>query len=1088
MPMRMTIRQVAFSGTLLLIAFARLSGQTNTASIRGTASDPTGAVVPGAQVVLINTGTGVQSSVKTNESGEYLFEFLTAGSFRIEAQVAGFKKFVRENITLDLGRQLRIDVGLEPGQITETVNVAARAPLVDTENGALGTVVQNQMVTELPLLSRSPQSLVLLAPGVVNSSADGNITNGGVVRIDPYFIDGLDSSNHVWSGTPVNPNPDVIQEFKALTNSYSAEYGEASGAVMVATTKSGTNSFHGSAFEFLQNDAMNAGDFFAHSVANLRYNQYGGTFGGPVRKNKTFFFVDTQITRSKSSVALTNLTVPTAAFRAGNFSSLLGPQVGTDLQNRPAFQGQIFDPATQTQVGSTWIRDPFPGNIIPASRISPAAKLVQALYPLPQLAQNFNNFNAFGAATTDTNEWDVKVDHNFSDFNRITVRFSQHTQASQQPSAFGYAAGGGPQPGTLGPGNIISSPGRQAVVSFIHIFGPSATNDLNLGWQNQYPRRVIPGYGNISNLDLGIMGMPNASQKLGTPYFLFTNFEQLGATTDTTFQEWQTQDTLQDTFSLNHGNHNIRFGGWVRKLLTNNLQPGALNTAWTFNTDFTNQPGINGTGFDYASFVLGLPAAMTYSIFPDYFRSRASLYALFVQDDYHVTRKLTINVGLRWDAPTWYHEEQNRSGSFNLTQGQYVQFGTNGFRTTPWNNDWHNFDPRFGFAYNPLGTSKLVLRGGYGIFVVGTDSAGATGYMLTSPIFADSDQGRYTTVDQVHWLTTLDNIPYQPVDKTGKNSKSVTVYPANNSMGYIQQWNMNVQTEMKGILLEVGYVGTRGSHLPYGSYNYNAIPVALAPQAQGQFVAPYVPYPQYPQGVTIDTWIGSSDYNALQIKAERRYANGLAFVASYTHSKFIDVGNAGFRDPIGDRNLDRGPSPDNAPNRFVIGYNYALPFGPGRHWLSKGLLGNIIGGWELNGITTYQSGFSLTPALSNNNCVCGNSRSAPNIVGNISAANQTLSQWFNTSAFAIPSQYTIGDAGRGLILGPHIVNTDLNAAKRFTLPWREGMSLEFRAEFFNVFNHPQFNNPDFTLGDANFGKITGAVNPRKGQMALKFYF
>ncbi len=354
----LTIRQVAFSGVLLFAFSFRLSAQTNTASIRGTASDPTGAVVPGAQVVLVNKGTGVQSSVKTNESGEYLFEFLTAGNYRIEAQVSGFKKFVRENITLDLGRQLRIDVGLEPGEVTETVNVAAQAPLLDTENGALGTVVQNQMVTELPLLNRSPTSLVLLAPGVVNSPSDGSITNGGLVRIDPYFIDGLDSSNHVWSGTPVNPNPDVIQEFKALTNSYSAEYGEASGAVMIATTKSGSNSFHGSAFEFLQNDAMNAGDFFAHSVANLRYNQYGGTFGGPIKRNKTFFFVDTQLTRQKSSVALTNLSVPTAAFKAGDFSSLLGPQVGVDAQGGPASQNQIFDPATQRQIttaaGQVW--------------------------------------------------------------------------------------------------------------------------------------------------------------------------------------------------------------------------------------------------------------------------------------------------------------------------------------------------------------------------------------------------------------------------------------------------------------------------------------------------------------------------------------------------------------------------------------------------------------------------------------------------------------------------------------------------------------------------------------------------------------
>jgi hypothetical protein len=299
-----------------------------------------------------------------------------------------------------------------------------------------------------------------------------------------------------------------------------------------------------------------------------------------------------------------------------------------------------------------------------------------------------------------------------------------------------------------------------------------------------------------------------------------------------------------------------------------------------------------------------------------------------------------------------------------------------------------------------------------------------------------------------------------------------------------------VQTELKTVLFQAGYVGTRGSHLPYGSYNLNAIPVAEAAAARGNFVAPYVPYPQYPLGVTIDDWIGSSDYNALQLKAEKRFAKGLAFVVNFTHSKFIDVGNAGYLDPVGDRTLDRGLSPYNNPNRFVAGYNYQLPIGPGKPWLSHGIVGNIIGGWEINGITTYQSGASLSPGLSVNNCVCGNSRSAPNVSGNPMTGPQSLTQWFNTSVFSLPAQYTVGDAGRGLITGPHLFSTDLNTGKRFTLPWRE-MSLEFRAEFYNAFNHPNFSNPDVNLGDANFGKVTAyssLVSPRKGQLALKLYF
>jgi hypothetical protein len=249
-----------------------------------------------------------------------------------------------------------------------------------------------------------------------------------------------------------------------------------------------------------------------------------------------------------------------------------------------------------------------------------------------------------------------------------------------------------------------------------------------------------------------------------------------------------------------------------------------------------------------------------------------------------------------------------------------------------------------------------------------------------------------------------------------------------------------------------------------------------------------VPYPQYPGGISVQTWIGSSDYNSLQLKAERRFSNGLAFLIAYTHSKMIDIGNNGYRDPLGNRNLERGLSQYNTPNRLVSSYNYQVPFGPGHRWLNNGFLGNIIGGWEIAGITTFQSGLSLTPGLSVNNCICGNSAARPNITGDPGTASQSLGQWFNTGAFSIPGQYTIGNAGVGILTGPHMFTTDFNGTKRFALPWREGMSLEFRAEFYNAFNHPQFSNPDVTLGDANFGKITGSVNPRKGQLALKLYW
>ncbi len=1082
--MRLVIATLAFG--------VGLFGQANSGSIRGTVTDPSGAVVASARVALTNVKTGVLQNAVSNGSGDYVFEFLPPGDYRVEAEVPGFKKFVRESVTLDVARQLRVDVGLEAGQVSETVTVSSQASLVETETGALGTTVENRQVTELPLLGRDPQSLRLLAPGVVNTS-NGPITQGGLVRKDPYYIDGVNSSLHVWSGNPVNPNPDVIQEFKTLTNSFSAEYGESSGAIMISTTKSGTNDFHGTLFEFWRNDVLNASNFFAHKVPVLRRNQYGGTVGGPIKKNKTFFFFDIQITKQIGAGAFTNITVPLPEFRAGDFSRILGGQIGTDALGRPVYKNQIFDPDTTRTVTdaagkSVVIRDAFPNNMIPASRFNPAALKVQALFPPPQINTPFANFSAFGSTLNDSKEWDAKVDHSFSENDKLTVRFSQRTSSAEQPTAFGRIAGG-PLPGTLGPGFSKSS-GRQVAVNEVHIFSPAATNSLNLGWFQVYPKRTTPGYGVISENDLGIFGMPNGAQKLGTPYFNFLNFEQLGATTDTLFFELQNNNSLTDVASVVLGRHTIKFGGEARHLRTDNLQPGPMNTSWTFNTNFTDQRGFSATGFDYASFLLGLPQTMNYSIFPDYFRTRTSVYALFLQDDFRVSRKLTVNLGLRWDAPLWYHEAQNRSSVFDLTKGEYQQLGVNGFRNTPWDNNWLNFGPRVGFAYSPLTSSRLVFRGGFGMFTVGTLSAGANGFMNNTPLFADSDVGRYNSTDQITPRITLDTIPYAPADKTGRNATSVGVFPAHNPMSYFEQWNFNVEHEFKSVLFEIGYAGTRGVHLQYGSYNLNAIPVAQSPIAQGRFVSPFVSYPQYPNGVTSNSWIGSSNYNSLQVKAERRFSTGLGFIAAYTFSKLIDVGQLGYRDPLVNRNLDRGLAPDNAPHRFTAAYNYELPLGKGKRWASHGPLAYIVGGWEVSGITTFQSGFTLTPSTSVNTCVCGNNFAVPNVSRNpnIDPSQRSYPRWFDVTAFSIPAQYTVGNSGRGIINGPHVFNTDLNGAKRFPLPWREGISLEFRAEFYNAFNTPQFNDPNVTIGSATAGQITGSKNERQGQLALKLYW
>jgi hypothetical protein len=1077
----------------LLFVASCLFGQGNTGNILGTITDPSAAVVPGVKVLVTNVETGVQTSTVTDSLGNYSVQFLPAGTYRVEAEAAGFKKFVRENIKLDISRQLRVDVKLETGAITESVSVTAAPPLVETETGSLSTTVESRQMITLPI-GRNPQTLANFVPGVAEGP-DGRIVQGGLPRKDPYYVDGAHNSLHVWGGNPVNPNPDVLQEFKVLTNSFSAEYGEASGGVMVSSTKSGTNEFHGSLFEFFRNDKLNAGNFITHQRPILRYNIFGGTVGGPIRKNKTFFFFGYQNQRQKGTSAYTGYTVPLPEFKQGDFSRLLGAEAGTDALGGSVRRYQIFDPLTARTVtdssGKTVIvRDPFANNRIPAARLSPAALKIQQLYPAPLVDTPFANWNYFGATVNFEKNYDAKVDHNFDEANKLMVRYSRKFGRTEQaPVLPDPRAGGGNSGAADGPGFAIW-PAHYVTTNYVHIFGPRATNDLHVNWFETFPRRTVAGYGAVSTKDLGINGMPNGDQKLGTPEFNFVNFTRLGSSWDTLFMELQMSKSIVNVTSIIRDRHNIRFGGEARKIRTDNFQPLPGNTQWWFSNLFTDQRGFGTSGFDYASFLLGLPYNAAYRIFPDFFRSRSAVYALFVQDDIRVSRKLTINIGLRWDAPLWYHEARNRAGVFVLDRGQYVQFGSEGFRNTPWDQNWKNFGPRFGFAYSPFGGGKTVIRGGYGIFSVGTMSSGAYGFLEADPIFSDASGGRYATVDSVNWRATLDNFPYSPSDKTGKNYLAVNSYPDHNPMAYMQQWNFSLGHEFRGVLVEAGYAANKGTHLHYGAYNANAIPLALAAQAQGRFIAPYIRYPQYPNGVNIQTWIGSSIYHSLQIKAEKRFSGGVSFLGAYTWAKTIATGDIGYRDPIGNRNLDRGIEPNSIPQRLTMVWNLEVPAGKGRRWLTRGPLVYPLGGWEVNGTATLQSGFPLTPSISYNSSLNGASFQRPNVLRDPSFAPsaRTLARWYDVSAFSLPALYTAGNGGRGYVYGPGRESFNLSFAKRFYGFGDETRNLEFRGEFYNITNTPQYNNPNMTVDSPTAGRITGAGNARQIQFAMKFYF
>jgi hypothetical protein len=1066
-------------------------------TLRGTVLDSSGSVVPAVKITLTNVETGVKLDTVTNQAGEYAFEFLQGGQYRLNAQVPGFKQFERSGVLIEAAKLVRVDISLETGALQQTVEVTARTSQVDTDSSTMNMTVSNTLFTEIPNSSRDPYTLVALLPGYTNFQPSGSSVyysvNGSPPGMDPYYVDGVNAENHVQANVTAKPNVDSIEEVRFLTNNYSAEYGAVSGAVTISVLKSGTNTFHGTLFEFWQNNVLNAADYFAHVVPRLRYNMFGGNVGGPIRKNKTFFFADVQIQNNPLQTVFSNITVPIAAYKAGNFSSLLtSKSVGTDALGNNVVQGAIYNPFSQQSITNAagqavWVRTVFPGNIIPASLFSPAALKIQQDFLLPQVSQATKNWTGVAPGWNKYNDWDIKIDHVFNESNRLDVRYTSHGVNTWAPALdLGSLTG-------VNHGEDKVYTGRDSSISYVRVFGARAINSLILSNAYQYPHNYPAGYGSISENGLGIYGMPNGAQTWGLPLFNFTNFQALGSPSSKLWLELQISDTLTDTFSLTLGRHSLKMGGTINYFLTNSFQPsgagpGGETGAWTFSANMTNQPGFSNTGFDYASFLLGLPQSYTYTIFPDFFRSRSTAYGAFIQDDFRVNRKLTLNVGLRWDLPSWFHEAQNRSGVYSLQAGQYVQFGQNGFRTTLYNQNYANFEPRVGFAYSPFG--KTVVRGGYGIAYEGLYMIGTSGGLPGSPIFADGDLGRYTSTDNIHWLTTLDNIPYSPATKTGTNASSVAVYPANQPYGYIEQWNLNVQRDLAGTLVQVGYVGSHGLFLSTGGgYNLNAIPVAEAPLARGSFTSAYVPYPQFPAGVTWTANLATEKYNALQIQAQRRLSHGLTFTATYTHNRQIQNGDAGYRDPLGDRDLDVGPV--NMPDRFVASYSYRVPV---RKYFGNAFLGQAIGGWEISGVTTSQRGSFLTVGTSSNPCACGNSASTAEITGDPNSGfTQSLNEWFNTSVFSTPKQYTIGNSGRGIILGPAFNTTDLALARNFVLPWREGLRLQFRGEFYNAFNTVNFASPNMTVGSSTFGQVTATqVTPtgtaRAGQLGIKVYW
>ncbi|HKE24398.1 MAG TPA: TonB-dependent receptor [Bryobacteraceae bacterium] len=1072
-----------------------LSAQTYTGSISGKVTDSSGSVVPKAVVTLTEEATNTVLKTATGDSGDYILSYLKPGNYQIQFAAAGFKEHVETGILLQINQSRRVDPVLQVGDVTEVVQVSVSAAQVNYVSPEIGQVVDADQLINLPeeatnSRGRSPFLLAKLLPGVTtNGNTYTNINGfsfaGGRRVTNEILVDGLPTTNPSDETYTLTPSPDSIQEFKVLTTPFSAEYGHTGGGVMIATSRSGGNALHGSAYDLFRNRLLNTRDFFSPAQSSTKYvqNDPGGTIGGPVviphlynGKDKTFFFVDFNVTLA-SQGSVTSALVPTDLQKSGDFSQTFS---GGQLV-------QIYDPTTnQTGPdGKTVTRSPFPGNVIPASRIDPVAAQIVKFYPEPNWSAGANNYVVTPPNQNDNWQYLGRIDQNFGANDRAFFRFGQYSPNSNATviipnKANNQQAGGWTD--------------TQAVMNETHIFNATLVSDFRFGWVQEDNYSSITGGPapelGLKGVDLNSFPVVSVSQMIGLG---------AGAPSHDRDRSW----VFNEAMTWSHGRHTIKFGGDFRRQMYNNYSPGKQSGSYSFSNTFTTStPNDTKSGFGIADLLLGLPASTSFNIDDYTFRENIDSAGAFVQDDFKINRRLTLNLGLRWEWDGPYSEANNQFASFaplivNHITGNLgdVQFaGRNGAPTHFSPNIYHDFLPRIGFAYNVL--PNTVLRGGYGIYRLP-----AIGYYSYGPVSQYAQSATFTSPDNnvtpaIVLANGIPPIPYN-VDTNGnpsipasltKPTSNVTQLESRARTPYNQTWQLGLQHQFgSNWLAEVDYVGTRGvklpitvpeNQLPFSEWGVSGNPQSLRP---------------FPQYLNV-TWLennGNSLYNALQASLQRRWSSGVLSFA-YTWAKITDdVDGPASSSPIQDiYNLkaEHGIASYDVPQRFVANYVYRIPLGRGSKLLAGvPVVQDVVRGWEISGVTEMQIGLPL--AVTQNNGTggfTGTQRPEQIAPAALSRGDRTLSQWFNTNAFVVAPPFTAGTEPRFSLFGPGINNWDTALMRNF--PVRERVTVQLRGEFYNTFNHPNFKNPNTTLGNVNYGKITGDNGARVTEVALRIFF
>ncbi len=1067
----MSTRRAVIMATALCLSLPWMAGaQTSGGRILGVVQDSAAGILPGVTVVVRNLATSISRETVTNERGQYEVTALQPGQYQVEAQLVGFRRYTQGPITVQVNQSTRVDPILQLGNLNETITVVAEGIAVQTTTSSIGKVIEEKQILELPLSGRNFASLGLLTPGVTTrgqSTTDVNyVVHGQRQDANNFQLDGVANVSLGGNSVQARPNVDAVQEFKIQTSNFSAEFGRNSGSVVQVVTKSGTNTMSGSGWEFNRNDSFQARNYFATTdPPPLSQNQYGGTLGGPVKRNRTFLFGAFEGFRL--SRGLTRQTVvATAQERAGDFSGL---------------SRVIRDPLTGL---------PFPGNQIPTNRISPAAVKLLTLMPLPNIggaASRQNNFASSPEQKQTFDQYMLRLDHRFSDNWNLFYR-----HFLQDGTTFNPFQGAGPA-GYLGFATQGTTRTQHATLGLTSTLSSTMINEVRVGWSaNSNLSSNLPL---LNPVDYGInyVRPQDAAGGLGLPDITINGMSGIGNTiqgpSNNPSAEWQVSNVL----TKNIGRHSLKMGGELRRG-TDDFDLGFFFVGrFVFSGDFTGDP--------FADFLLGRATEFNHAKGRTKLEMRNKNFGAFFQDDFQVADNLTLNLGVRYDFYSPITDKLGQTSTFVVRKkdtgapqsgvAEVIIAGTNGLpKNSTYYPDYNNFQPRVGMAWDVFGDGRLAVRGGVGVFHNQLRNNLALQHILSYPF---QEQPVYRD-------TTLEN-PIKPVTGAPIIGQLYSTNP-DIVVPYTVAYSIGTQYQFLGSMVaEVAFVKNDG----YGLLQFEEMnqPIYVAGQTTAANKDLYRPYTGFSSVLRSTNW-GHSDYKGVEMSLQRRFTKGLGFGLAYTISSSRDL-MSGFHSgatsttyllkPQDSRNpeAEYAASDFDARHRFTASQVWDLPFGPNGRWLKSGAMSQVIGGWTFTSIWTFQSGFPYNVFDGSDPCLLAGGYTAtcrPNLVGDPNAGPKTAAEWLNKAAYQRTTIGQLGNAPRNSFRGPGLVNTDFALIKRVSLDGlRKGVGFELRLESFNAFNHVNFGVPNLNIASGAFGRIgSTATDAREYQVGLKVRF